>query len=328
VSAIDAPGRSAGPVVTRPGCVLAVDGGNSKTEAALVDEHGTVLAQARSGPFRPQVTGVPAAVAVAAEAIEDLRSQLAIPEHLPLARHLAAYVAGADLPQEEDALALAFAAQNWAESSEVGNDTFALLRAGASRRYAVAVVCGAGINCVGIGQDGRRARFPALGRITGDWGGGADLGAETLWHAVRAEDGRGPATALVKAVTEHFGTATVEDVALALHLGELPETRLHGLSPVLTDTAQKGDAVALSVVDRLAREVVTMARVALGRLDLLATPVELVLGGGVLQARVPVLQHAIAAHAAAQIPLAQLVVVTEPPVRGAALLGLDSLRGN
>ncbi|MFC7586672.1 hypothetical protein ACFQYP_25240 [Nonomuraea antimicrobica] len=34
------------------------------------------------------------------------------------------------------------------------------------------------------------ARFPALGRISGDWGGGQGLAEEALWHAIRAEDGR------------------------------------------------------------------------------------------------------------------------------------------
>ena len=76
------------------------------------------------------------------------------------------------------------------------NDTFALLRAGTDSPDAIAVVCGAGINCVGRAADGRIARFPALGMLSGDWGGGQHLAALALWHAARAEDGRGPATAL------------------------------------------------------------------------------------------------------------------------------------
>ena len=39
----------------------------------------------------------------------------------------------------------------WARGSTVGNDTFAVLRAGTERGWGVAVVCGAGINCVGVG---------------------------------------------------------------------------------------------------------------------------------------------------------------------------------
>ncbi|HEU5333960.1 MAG TPA: BadF/BadG/BcrA/BcrD ATPase family protein [Actinocrinis sp.] len=305
--------------------MLAIDGGNSKTDVVLVDEKGTVLASARAGGFTPQASGVAAAVAVAAGAVARVRAELGVPDGVRLARHLSAYVAGADLEIEEEALALAFAAENWAETVEVGNDTFALLRAGATRPWGVAVVCGAGVNACGIGPDGRRARFPALGRLTGDWGGGHYLGEEALWYAIRGEDGRGPKTALTEAVAEHFSRATVEQVAIAIHLGEIDNERLNELSPVLMRVATEGDGVALKLVDRMAEEVVTMARVALSRLGIERTDAEVVLGGGVLRARPPVLMGRIAAQAGTQIPRAELIVAADPPVLGAALLGLDAL---
>ncbi|MGH3417207.1 MAG: ATPase, partial [Actinocrinis sp.] len=52
---------------------------------------------------------------------------------------------------------------------------------------------------------------------------------------------------------------------------------------------------------------------------------EVVLGGGVLRARIPVLMDRIAERAALEIPRAELVVAADPPVVGAALLGLDAL---
>src|SRR5262249_43880188 len=48
----------------------------------------------------------------------------------PVARHLSACVANADLPEEEQALASALRAQGWSSTTEVVNDTFAVLRAG------------------------------------------------------------------------------------------------------------------------------------------------------------------------------------------------------
>ena len=39
------------------------------------------------------------------------------------------------------------------------NDTFAVMRAGASRGWGVAVVCGAGFNCTGVGPDGRESEL-------------------------------------------------------------------------------------------------------------------------------------------------------------------------
>ena len=49
-----------------------------------------------------------------------------------------------------------------------------------------------GINCVGVAPDGRHLRFPALGAITGDWGGGYDVGLAAVFAGARSEDGRGP----------------------------------------------------------------------------------------------------------------------------------------
>src|SRR3954469_16684892 len=85
-------------------------------------------------------------------------------------------LAGLDLPVEERRLHEAVAGLGWAERLTVGNDTFAVLRAGTERGWGVAGVCGAGINCVGVGPDGRHVRYPALGAISGDWGGGYDVG--------------------------------------------------------------------------------------------------------------------------------------------------------
>ncbi len=317
--------------------MLAVDGGNSKTDVALVREDGTVLATARGPAFLPQSAGVAAAIDVIGRTVRralggDGGSPAAPtgpsyrpPAGPPYADHVAAYVAGADLPIEEERLRDELLTRGYGRTATVGNDTFALLRAGASAPWGVAVVCGAGINAVGVAPSGRIARFPALGRISGDWGGGHHLGEEALWHAVRAEDGRGPATALADAVRACFGTATVEEAVIRLHLGEASLDRLHDLVPPLLAAAGDGDAVAGSIVRRLAEEITVLGIVAMRRTDLLGEPCEVVLGGGVLTARDPLLMSLIARAYTEQAPLAKLVIADVPPIVGAALLGLDRL---
>ncbi len=94
-----------------------------------------------------------------------------------------------------------------------------MLRAGTERGWGVAVVCGAGINCVGVAPDGRQSRFPALGWSTGDWGGGYDVGVAAVSAAARSEDGRGERTTLEQAVPAHFGDATPTALAEAFHAG-------------------------------------------------------------------------------------------------------------
>ncbi|MGW5264235.1 N-acetylglucosamine kinase [Microbispora sp. NPDC004025] len=309
--------------MTLPRTVLAVDGGNSKTDVALVREDGTVLAAARGPAFLPQSAGAAAAVDVIGRTVRRaLAGGTAAP---PYADHVAAYVAGADLPAEEEVLRAELLARGYGASVVVGNDTFALLRAGSSTAWGVAVVCGAGINAVGVSPTGRVARFPALGRLSGDWGGGHHLGEEALWHAVRAEDGRGPATALTEVVRACFGAATVEEVVVGLHFGDLPADGLHALVPPLLAAAADGDAIAGSLVERQAEEIALLGVVAMRRLGLLAAPCEVVLGGGVLTARHPLLTSLVERRYAERAPLARLVVTGVPPIVGAALLGLDRL---
>ncbi|MFB6718232.1 MULTISPECIES: N-acetylglucosamine kinase [unclassified Streptomyces] len=301
--------------------VLAIDAGNSKTDVALIGADGTILSTGRGGAFQPPTVGIEAAVDVLGAAVGQALELSGVPAGA--VTHVSACLANADLPVEEEQLARALGARGWGATVEVRNDTFAILRAGVDEPRGVAVVCGAGINCVGMVPDGRTARFPAIGRISGDWGGGAGLAEEAMWFAARAEDGRGEPTELARTLPGHFGLGSMYALIEALHLGHVEFERRHELAPVLFATAAAGDPVAGALVDRLAQEVVAMASVALGRLGLLDEEAPVVLGGGVLAARHPQLDGRIAELLAVRAPKAVIRVVTEPPVLGAALLGLD-----
>ena len=302
---------------------LAVDGGNSKTDVALGTADGDVLGFVRGPTPSPHMLGVPGCIALLGSLITRALADAGLPPGTVLDR-AEVYIAGADLPVEVDVLTKAVGEAGWAREQRVDNDLFALLRAGTSMPNAVAVVCGAGINCVGRTADGRTARFPSLGQISGDWGGGHHLASLALWHAARGEDGRGPATALVAAVAAHFGRSTVEDVSAGLHLGELDKERVNDLSPVLFAVAAAGDPVARSVVVEQANEVVALATVAARRLGLLDNAYSVVLGGGVLTAQHPLLHENVVSGILASAPQATIGIVADPPAAGAALFALDS----
>ncbi|MFH8485654.1 N-acetylglucosamine kinase [Streptomyces longisporoflavus] len=302
--------------------VLAIDAGNSKTDVAVVAADGEVVGAARGGGFQPPRVGVEAAVDILEEAVTRALAQAGADS----VGHVSACLANADLPVEERELAGALRGRAWGPSVDVRNDTFAILRAGLledAEPRGVAVVCGAGINCVGMLPDGRTARFPAIGRLSGDWGGGGGLAEEALWYAARAEDGRGEATALREALPAHFGLPSMYALIEALHLGSIPAVRRHELTPVLFAAAAAGDPVSRSLVDRMADEVVAMSTVALDRLGLLGEEAPVLLGGSVLAARHPQLDDRISALLAERAPKAQPRVVVARPVLGAALLGLD-----
>ena len=299
--------------------VLAVDGGNSKTDLALVAADGSLLSLVRGKLSSPQHLGVDGCLAV----LQGLLAE-ALGESGGSADVASLLLAGVDFPAEEDAVREAVEARGWARRVHVGNDTFAVLRAGTERGWGVAVTCGAGINCAGVSPDGRHARFPALGEITGDWGGGYDVGLAAVFAAARSEDGRGPRTSLEHAVPAHFGLEAPSELAEAIHFGRIAQRRVIELAPVVLAEAAD-DAVAAEIVRRLAAEVVSLARVALKRLGLTNDPVEVLLGGGVLQDAGGDLLATIDRGLREEAPNVTVRPTASAAIVGAALLGLDEL---
>ncbi|WP_344423557.1 N-acetylglucosamine kinase [Amycolatopsis minnesotensis] len=307
--------------MTPAGTVIAIDGGNSKTDVLVVSTEGDVLGRSRGPGASPQNIGVAACVEVLEGLV--LQAMPGVAGRRPFAVHTSAYLAGLDFPREEEVLHTALAARGWSDTLTVGNDTLALLRAGTADGVGVAVVCGAGINCAAIGPDGATHRFPALGKISGDWGGGYRLGEEALWWAVRAEDGRGPGTALRSAVATEFGEESVVDVVRRLHFAELPRAGIHRLCPLLFRVAAAGDEVAQNVVGRFVEEVSVLVAVALRKLGLTAGTPEVVLGGGVLTGVGPPVISEVERRCLKVAPGAVVRVVDVDPVVGSALFGLD-----
>jgi N-acetylglucosamine kinase-like BadF-type ATPase len=309
-----------------PPFVLAVDGGNSKTDLALVGVDGSLLALRRGGRSSPHGVGVEGSVEVVDALFEQARAHAGLDgASSPRAEVAQLLMAGLDSPHEEEEFFAAAEARGWARSTRVGNDTFAVLRAGTERGWGIAVVCGAGINCVGVSPDGRHARFPALGTISGDWGGGYDVGLAALHAAARSEDGRGPRTSLESSVPAHFGLAAPREVAEAIHQRRLDARRLEELPPLVFAEAER-DEVAAGIVERLAGEVVALARVALQRLELEREPTEVLLGGGLLQAANGRLLSSIQDGVREIAPAAVVRQASSPPIVGAGLLALDEVR--
>ena len=89
------------------------------------------------------------------------------------------------------------------------NDTFAVLRAGTERGWGVGGRLRHRAQLLrGVAPDGRIVRYPTIGEISGDGGGGDWMGLQALGAAIRGRDGRGPRTTLERAVPAHFGLRT------------------------------------------------------------------------------------------------------------------------
>jgi N-acetylglucosamine kinase-like BadF-type ATPase len=306
--------------------VLAVDGGASKTDVWVLGADGSVLGTARGGGSNHQFSGLDAAMDTLGSTIESALASAGLPTLTrPVAITGVYCLAGVDLPVDEERLSGAIAGRGWSSVDLVRNDTLAVLRAGALAGWGVGVVCGSGLNCVGLGPTGTIERFPSLAELSGDFTpGGSWLGVRALGLALRSRDGRGGPTALADLVPAHFGLADPEAVLEAVYTGTLEYGRLFELARVCLDAAAGGDAAAAQAAGLLSDEVVAMVTAIIGRLGVAADDVEVVLGGGLFASTYRGFAAQVEAGVLAEAPRARFRRLEAPPVLGAALLGLDA----
>jgi N-acetylglucosamine kinase-like BadF-type ATPase len=314
--------------VSRPAApLLAVDGGASKVDAVLLARDGSIVAasrfHARDDDGRDRFEYLDAVTGALGRLAAALGRH---PDDRPIARLGVYCLAGADLPQDDRRIVRWLGTQGWTSHDVLRNDTFAVLRAGTERTWGVGIVCGTGTNCSALAPDGREYRLPAVGEISGDWGGGMDLGPAALWHALRAQDGRGERTSLATLVPKHFGKRSPRQLMEAMYFGRIGYDRLVELPPLIFAAAEGGDAVARSIVDRQADEIATMASAAIRKLRMQALDVHVVLGGGIFRNDFGAFFDRIDAGVRRTAPRAEMIILKAPPVVGAALLGLDRIK--
>lgn len=303
--------------------VLAVDGGNSKTDLVLVGPDGRLLSAVRGPTTSHQAVGLEEGLRRLTKLVETAARQAGLdPAARPIARLGVHALAGADFGADVRMLERGLRGTGLTEADEVVNDCIGALWAGATDGYGIALVCGAGINAAAVAPDGRVARFDGIGDLSGDWGGGNAVATAGLGAAVRARDGRGPRTELERTIPAHFGLTRPAALTRAMYDKRINEDRLGELSPVVFATARGGDPVARAIIDRLADELTTMAIALATRLGIKRLPVDVVLAGGVFKADDEAFFERIDAGIRAQLPAANLIRLDVPPVAGAAREGL------
>ena len=307
--------------------ILAIDGGASKIDVALLRRTGEVIGAARHRAYANFGLEREPPLDALDEAIRRACADGGLdPAARPVAVAGVFCLAGADLAVDDRRIARQIRSRGWTAEMVVRNDTFAVLRAGSRRGWGVAVVCGSGLNCAGVGPDGRVVRFPSLGELSGDLAhGGGWLGRAALGAALRGRDGRGPRTRLEVLVPEHFHMPRPAAVMEALYVGRLDSQRMLELAPVVFRAAARGDDVARELIAGMADEIVATANAAIRRLRLTTRTFEVILGGGIFRSGDGRLLKRVRDGILFVAPHAELRRLTAPPVLGAALLGLDGL---
>jgi len=302
--------------------LLGIDGGGTKTLAAVADLEGNVLGTARVGPSNYQsVTEAGAAFALTAAIDQALQNAGKSRGDIQASAFgLAGFDGVAEAKIVRAVVERAMGARAGAGVSFVENDSLLILRAGTDDGVGVGVVAGTGNNCIGRARDGRRLQIGGMGVVSGDAGSAPDLALRIAAAAWRSSDGRAPKSPLVPAILAALGIDHVERLSDRAEDGRFPDADVRVLVGALFAAAETQDPVALGVIEDVALVLATNAGAAIDGLDLASADRVVVLGGAVLE-RYAALRAAIARH----IPGADVRVVPAPPVAGALLWAHDAL---
>ena len=179
--------------------LLAIDIGGSTSRATLVDKRGNCLGQGKSGGGNPGSTPPDQAAAAVIAAAEAAVADFGGPLDIALA--LLA-MAGPRANAEEGRIEEAFRNLGLSGPLVFSGDLNALLPSVTAATSGYCVVCGTGSGAVRI-RDGEIVGVAdAAGWLLGDLGSGYWLGHQAAIAVTAALEGRGPRTALTKAVLD------------------------------------------------------------------------------------------------------------------------------
>lgn len=199
----------------------------------------------------------------------------------------------------------------------VSNDALPWLVAPPLDGRGVVVVCGTGSGFVGSDGLGGLCRVGGCEYLGSDEGSAFDLGLAGLRAAVRADDGRGPATTIGARLSAASGR-TPAGLARALAAEAFPKAAVAALAPAVCDAWLDGDEPASALVSAAIGELILGVRATRDRAGLTGDWA-VAAGGGVLRGCPPLLEE-LDRRLRSEVYATDVVAVTEPAVAVRAAL--------
>lgn len=303
--------------------VMGVDGGATKTLAAVLDLREGRLCLGRGGSSNPDAVGEEAAggalVLACGQALGGLGIAIGELDGVVLAMSGTDTDAISALVRPGGPLAHAAGwGQADAASWVVVNDVVGAWATATGGAPGVGVIAGTGSNVFGVGPDSKAWRAGGWGQLLGDEGSGYWLATRSIAAALHERDGTGPATALTQAAMRFFGAESVERLASLVYAKPMSKGELAAFAVEAATVAEGGDEVARALYLQAARELGGQAQAVIRQAGLSgAFPVGLI--GGAFKAG-PVYVEPFRAVVREVAPEALVSVVTMAPVGGCLLL--------
>jgi glucosamine kinase len=242
--------------------LMGVDGGATKTLAAVLDLHERTLHLGHGASSNADAVGARAATASLLKATDEAMGRAGVGREQLDAAVLA--IAGTDTDAVE-----AHVREHRPGKWVVVNDVVGAWAAATGAQPGVGAISGTGSNVFGVGPDGRAWRAGGWGHVLGDEGSGYWLAVESIKAALADRDRSGPETGLSVAMVEFFDVASVEALAMLVYSKPLAKGEIAAFAIETARVAHAGDAVARALYERAAAEIGRRVNAVVGQTGLL-----------------------------------------------------------
>jgi N-acetylglucosamine kinase-like BadF-type ATPase len=296
--------------------VVGIDGGATKTVAAVLSLDGFEMHFGHGGPSNVDAVGVASAASAIRAALTEALREAGVD-----AGAVGSGVVGlAGTPS--DALVELVQAEFALGACYFVNDVIAAWASGTWLSPGVAVISGTGSHVFGVNAAGESWRTGGWGHILGDEGSGYWLGLYGMKAALRYRDGSGPKTALLDAAVAFYELDAVEDLQALMYGKPLSKREIAAFTEEVEKAAASGDQVASSLFETAANDLATQVRAPVERLGLEGRFTVALVGG--VFADGERLRQPFEAAVREFAPQVEFAVPEIPPVGGALLLGLSA----
>lgn len=303
--------------------VLGVDGGGTKTLAAIIDFNGVLCGIGQGGPSNYDDLGMEIVRENIAEAISQARNMA----HLGETRFASAFFGMAGVVTEKDRSAIREIVSGIQtvdiHHTDIDHDCRAAHAGGLSGRPGIVLITGTGSSCFGQNAEGIKWLSGGWGHLISDEGSGYWLGLQALRVTAQVADRRVGYSPLYELVLNFLHLTDAREIMHRLYVQGLSRQQIAQMAPMVLEAAQNGDQAAIRLVDQAAKDLAVCVEAAARQLNFLSGGCEIVQTGGLVNAG-DIYLHPVQSAIQQKIPGARFLKPDLPPVFGACILALKS----
>ncbi len=302
--------------------VVGIDGGGTKTTAAVFGEGLGVLGHGMTGPANYRSIGMEAASTNIAEAVSAAlgNAGIVLSQVDAICTCLAGFDTELDLPVPQRAFRLL----DYDGPTILENDVVGAWAGATEAQPGIVVIAGTGATALGMNARGDLWRVDGWDFILGDAGSGYAIGLAAIRAAMAMFDGRLEPTPLVEALATAYGIDSPEAMRRLVDSTHFGKFEISSFASHVAATAERGDPVAQSILAEAGHDLGTSAVAIVHKLEMSGDEFPVSTVGSVFKATPWVTEpfrdviSQAAPHATYGPPL-------HPPEEGAAILALNRL---